>query len=282
MPMKKRLIPVLLLIAALLLTAIAPAETTAPETACPGCTEDEIHRSCETCGKYSCENDYFTEKHGALCPGCGERFCGPYRQKGHTACPCGALSCTEDYNPADHQRCACGVYACRDPLFEINHAPCKDCGVKICDIAYGRHSHKLCSGCGMRKCNPEYHADAHDKCNGCRELLCVSENDHTSCPRCNRYVCKAMDNYHKFDHTLDRRGWPNCLEYIEEPEPLTPPVQAEATEHNEEQEPPEQPYTTWFACYHGDATATNSHHRHSWDDYCTIHSTCAYTCGCKS
>ena len=233
LPMKKHLLLVILLISAMLLGSFAPAETVEPETpACGGCGSIEaIHDACELCNTYSCDPDYFAGKHRAICIGCGERFCGPYRQKGHVACPCGALSCAENFDPAAHAKCDCGVYACKDPLFEINHAACEGCGVQICDRAYGRHSHKLCSGCGMRKCDPEYKAEAHEKCNGCRELLCASEHDHTSCRRCRRYVCKASDKYYEHDHSLSWWGWPNCIEYKEEeeetpqPEPVTPPTE---------------------------------------------------------
>ncbi len=220
--MKKRLIPVLLLITALLLTAIAPAETVSSETICIGCGAAEDHL-CPSCGDYSCRPGYHMQKHGAACIECGEAFCGPYRAKGHVDCPCGVFSCAEDYDPAAHEACYCGAYACQEKYFAVNHAECPGCGLRICGRAYTLTSHEACSGCGMRKCDPYYIEAEHRKCNGCRALYCASEADHTFCMACNRYVCNFMHEYEKFEHKANWKGEYDCLGYPAEPEPLLPP-----------------------------------------------------------
>lgn len=324
--MKKRLIPILMLAAALLLTAIAPAETIAPATACPGCgstTElhdfctlcdtyscdpdykyPEYHEPCEHCGRiccqlgfgsirhepcegcgvwvcdeahgsptkhypckgcglrscteeyragthylcidcgaYTCEGDhpascklcfaapcvpaYYNKKHSAACVQCGEAYCGPWSSKGHTACPCGAFSCDEDFVVAEHKKCICGIYACQDKYYSANHARCEGCGLTVCIPAYTHTSHAACSGCGMRKCDPAYDESAHRKCNGCRALLCASEADHSSCPHCQRYVCNFTHEYEKFEHKANWKGEYDCLGYPEPtPAPVLPPENA--------------------------------------------------------
>lgn len=158
--MKKRLIPALLLIAALLLTVIAPAETTETPV-CPGCGTEENHTYCELCDAYDCD-----PAAAPICEACG-------------LCP-------------------------RDP-------------------AYMRVSHKVCSGCGMHKCDPAYEAAAHSKCNGCHALLCAGEEDHSFCPRCNRYACKESDQYDKHDHRVNWWGRPLCLDIVREPSPVVKP-----------------------------------------------------------
>lgn len=201
--------------------------TEEPETGCPGCGAEAACEACAVCGAYVCEEDFRRIKHNAVCTGCGEAYCGAFHSKGHSVCPCGALSCAEDFDPAAHVKCDCGYYVCEKQIFKTNHSACECCGMKVCADDYATIPHSKCGSCGMHKCDEAYKPEAHKKCNGCHEVLCISEADHSFCEGCKRYVCRELDNYGKYDHRINWKGRWLCLDIEEEPTPPPAPPKPE-------------------------------------------------------
>lgn len=194
--MKRRLFPVLLLVAALLLTVIAPAE--APTDA-----------ACESCGVLAWTDPLFETNHAA-CEGCGLRNCDPMSaRKAHTFCSgCGLRKCDSEYNEDEHMKCA----GCRELLCVSgrNHTHCEGCKRYVCREAdhYGDYLH-LYNAYGRWTCldypeepEPEQESEPESKPESkptpkpaCKDGYCSDPTGHSYCEVCER--CTENEHYYR-------------------------------------------------------------------------------------